>query len=139
MWFRFIATAALSCSFLAAQSGPQIKRTTAIASSPASGKDMYLQYCAPCHGKGGKGDGPAAAALKVAPTDLTLLASRNQGNFPDMRISRVIDGSDSLVAHGSRDMPIWGDVFHRMDGSGPEMMKLRIANLTAYLKSIQVK
>jgi len=51
----------------------------------------------------------------------------------------VIDGNDSLVAHGSRDMPIWGDVFHRMDGSGPEMMKLRIANLTAYLKSIQAK
>jgi len=122
-----------------AQNGPQIKKTTVTATSPVSGKEMYLHYCASCHGTAGKGDGPAAAALKVTPTNLTMLASKNNGAFPDFRISRVIEGSDNLTAHGSRDMPIWGEVFNRMDASGTSTTKLRIGNLTDYLKSIQTK
>ncbi len=134
-----IATLLGGCWLLAAQSEPQIKKTTATATSPASGKEMYLQYCATCHGKDGKGGGPAVAALKVAPTNLTTLTAGNQGTFPALRISRVIEGSDNQPAHGSRDMPIWGEVFHRMDGAGPSTMKLRVGNLTDYIKSIQAK
>ena len=33
----------------------------------AAGAKLYGQYCAPCHGKGGAGDGPAAASLKPRP------------------------------------------------------------------------
>lgn len=33
------------------------------------GKAIYLQTCAPCHGKEGKGDGPAAANLNPKPRD----------------------------------------------------------------------
>jgi mono/diheme cytochrome c family protein len=138
---RFMTIAALlgGSSLLAAQGGPSIKITTVTPTSPTSGKDMYLQYCATCHGKAGKGDGPAAKALKMQPTDLTGLTSNNHGSFPDIRISRVIQGSDVFAAHGSREMPVWGEVFTRMDAGGAASAKLRIDNLTEYIKSLQAK
>lgn len=37
----------------------------------AKGKEVYLKTCAPCHGEGGKGDGPASAALNPKPRDHT--------------------------------------------------------------------
>ena len=43
-------------------------------SNSTSGKQMFGDYCAPCHGLSGKGDGPAASALKIPPADLTQLA-----------------------------------------------------------------
>ena len=58
------------CAMLSGQNAPQVKKTAVKETSPASGKEMYLQYCASCHGKEGKGDGPAAAALKAAPNNL---------------------------------------------------------------------
>jgi mono/diheme cytochrome c family protein len=125
------------CAILAGQSSPQVKKTNVKDTSPASGKEMFVQYCASCHGKDGKGAGPAAPALKIPPTNLTTLASRNNGTFPEVRVARIIEGSDELAAHGSMDMPIWGQVFHQMDGSA--LMKLRVANLSAYLKTLQVK
>lgn len=100
---------------------------------------MYMHYCARCHGKDGKGDGPAAVALKVAPSNLTRLTSRNSGKFPDVQIARWIDGSDDLTARESREMPIWGKVFHQMDGRGVSTTKMRVVNLTDSLKSIQGK
>src|SRR5881394_254921 len=35
------------------------------------GKTQYQSTCAPCHGQGGKGDGPASAALNPKPRDHT--------------------------------------------------------------------
>jgi mono/diheme cytochrome c family protein len=130
--FRVLA---LGCGLLGAQT-PQVKKTTVTATSPASGKEMFVQYCAACHGKDGKGAGPAAAALKAPPTDLTRLSVSNSGKFPETKVVRLIDGSDHLAVHGSRDMPVWGVVFHQMDGSAATA-KMRLANLTAYIQSIQ--
>ena len=129
----------LGCGIVSSQTPPQIKKSPVNETSPASGKEMYLQYCASCHGKEGKGDGPAVSALKVAPSNLTTLSARNNGAFPEIKVSRTIEGSDDLAAHGSRDMPTWGQVFHQMEGGGAATGKLRVANLTAYLKSLQGK
>ena len=132
--------ATLALPFLvSAQSAPAVKRVPATETSPVSGKDMYVQYCATCHGKDGKGDGPAAKAMKTAPGDLTKLASLNGGTFPEVKVARLIEGADEISAHGSRDMPVWGRLFHEMEASGSTTAKLRISNLTAYLKSIQAK
>jgi mono/diheme cytochrome c family protein len=104
------------------------------------GKTMFMEYCAPCHGTDGKGHGPAASALKKAPADLTQLASHSSdGKFPGVRVSQYIQGDDAVQAHGTRDMPMWGDVFrstNRLDQATPI---LRVANLTDYVKSIQAK
>ena len=37
--------------------------------SVAAGQATYAQYCAACHGEGGEGDGPGAAALDPKPAD----------------------------------------------------------------------
>ena len=89
----------------------QIKKTPAPYTSPSSGKDMYVAYCASCHGKDGKGDGPAAAALKSVPTDLTQLAAKNGGKFPENHVSQTIKGDSGMPSHGSKDMPVWGPIF----------------------------
>ena len=136
MRIRLVLAALAACCLLTAQNAPDVKKTTATETSPASGKEMYTHYCAACHGADGKGGGPAAKAMKMAPSDLTTLAAKNGGKFPDVKIARVIDGSDQLAAHGSRDMPIWGEVFHQMDTA---TARLRVTNLTAYLQSLQGK
>jgi len=37
----------------------------------ASGKKIYTKSCVTCHGKSGKGDGPAAISFKQKPADFT--------------------------------------------------------------------
>jgi mono/diheme cytochrome c family protein len=121
-----------------AQNPPAISKVPVTSVSPASGKDMFMEYCAVCHGKDGKGGGPAASALKKAPADLTTLASRNNGKFPESRVYGFIQGDSGVSAHGSRDMPIWGTLFRGLDRD-PSIAQLRMSNLTDYLKSIQGK
>jgi mono/diheme cytochrome c family protein len=104
--------------------------------SPTSGKAMFTEYCAVCHGQDAKGGGPAATALKKKPTDLTQLSAHNGGKFPDSRVARYIEGDDTLASHGSRDMPIWGDVFKSLS-KDQNITRMRVSNLTAYIKSLQ--
>jgi mono/diheme cytochrome c family protein len=73
------------------------------------GKAEFLSLCGSCHGSDGKGTGPASAGLKVPPPDLTVLAKKNSGVFPFDSVYEVIDGRKIVTAHGSRDMPIWGN------------------------------
>lgn len=53
------------------------------AASIADGKQLWLQHCASCHGKTGKGDGPKAAQLKTLPHDLSKedIQSQPDGAF----------------------------------------------------------
>jgi len=117
---------------------PTIKKVSPEYTPPSSGHDMFVAYCAVCHGTSGKGDGPAASALKKAPADLTMLAIKNGGKFPDTRISQYIAGEDTVAAHGTRDMPIWGTIFHSMNQSA-SIDQLRIHNLSEYIKTLQAR
>ena len=105
-----------------------------------SGADMYRTWCASCHGSEGKGNGPAAAALKKAPADLTMLAKKNGGTFPAGRVRNFIEGKDAatIAAHGSREMPIWGDVFRNI-ANDPGAVTYRVVTLSSYLETLQVK
>jgi mono/diheme cytochrome c family protein len=113
-----------------------IKKVPAPHSSPASGKQMYTDYCAVCHGKGGNGDGPAASELKAAVPDLTTLAKRNNGKFSTEAFHSVMTFGTKTPAHGTADMPMWGPVFKKL---APDVTELRIANLSKYVESIQEK
>ena len=73
------------------------------------GKAEYQSSCGTCHGRDGKGNGPVSAELKVPAPDLTVLAKKNSGVFPLNSVYEIIDGRKSVIAHGTRDMPIWGD------------------------------
>jgi mono/diheme cytochrome c family protein len=145
-----VVTLALACSLSAsAQTAPatatpqaatpEIKHVPATYTSPSSGKEMYNSYCASCHGIGGKGDGPAAPALKVPPTNLTTLAAKNGGTFPAAHVAAVIQGVAMTPAHGSKDMPVWGPIFMTFGGHSAAQVQLRVRNLTTYLESMQVK
>jgi|SRR5579859_2191683 len=115
-----------------------IKHVPVKAVSPVSGKEMYTQYCAVCHGKDGKGGGPAASALKVPPTDLTVLSKNNGGKYPALKVSGAIREPDR-PSHGSKEMPVWGNLFWSMSGGHASEVQQRMANLTDYIESLQVK
>jgi mono/diheme cytochrome c family protein len=100
---------------------------------------MFMSYCASCHGKNAKGDGPAAGALKQAPADLTTLAKQNGGKYPSDLVTSVLRGQTKLIAHGDQDMPVWGPVFWKMSQGHEEQVQMRIANLNHYIESLQAK
>ena len=116
-----------------------IKHATVKPTSPASGKEMYTSYCAVCHGTDGKGGGPAASALKTPPADLTLLSRNSGGKFPAPKVSSILYGTSDLPAHGSKEMPVWGPLFRSISGGHESEVQQRVANLTQYIESLQVK
>lgn len=120
-------------------SNSQVTRVPAAYTDPSSGPDMFKAYCASCHGEDGKGDGPAAPALKTAPSNLTQLASKNGGKFPEVQVAQAIKGDSMTVAHGSKQMPVWGPVFLYLAHHDPAVAQLRVRNLTKYVESIQQK
>lgn len=107
--------------------------------SANNGKQMYTSYCAPCHGVDGKGHGPTASALRVQPTDLTILAKNNHGKYPDAHIMTVLQFGSELPSHGSQEMPVWGPILSNMNRYNPQDKQLRMSNLSRYLETIQVK
>jgi mono/diheme cytochrome c family protein len=115
----------------------QVKIIPAPYTRASSGKEMYMAYCASCHGKDGKGIGPAASALKSVPTDLTQLTASNGGRFPENHVSQTIRGDFGTPSHGSKDMPVWGSIFASMGTTSDGSMQLRIRNLTKYIASLQ--
>ena len=108
----------------------------------AAGKAPYGQYCASCHGREAKGDGPAMNLLTVKPADLTQISKRNSGTFPFWKIYRVVDGREEIKGHGRRDMPLWGAAFRTEVGSSmtaQSQVRGRILALVFYLQSIQAE
>ena len=117
----------------------EIKHVPVKPTSPASGTEMYKAYCVVCHGMAGKGNGPAAEALKVPPSDLTTLAKKNGGRYPSDRVRSAIEGDLRLPAHGSKEMPVWGKLFWRMSQGHSSEVQLRVSNLNKHIESLQVK
>jgi mono/diheme cytochrome c family protein len=133
-----VAAFLVLCSLGAGAQEQKIKHVPAQPTSAASGKEMFVSYCAVCHGRDGKGGGPAAAALKVPPADLTVLSQKNGGKFPSAHVANVLGEEADLPAHGNKEMPVWGPVFRGMS-RGEGDVQLRIANLTKFIESLQVK
>jgi mono/diheme cytochrome c family protein len=102
------------------------------------GPDLYRHYCATCHGTDGKGSGPAAKALKVPPSDLTVLARRSSGVYPASAVETIIRGGTTVSAHGSAEMPVWGPILYALDPSDARV-KARIAALVSHIATIQQK
>ncbi|MFI5057407.1 MAG: c-type cytochrome [Candidatus Acidiferrales bacterium] len=148
--FSFLAVILLLSCGLAAWSQEQpagttqektIKKVPIKQTAASSGEEMYGEYCAVCHGKAGKGDGPAASALKTAPADLSTLAKRNDGKFPADHVNSILRFGTATPAHGTADMPIWGGLFTALESKTATdgVVQLRIFNLTKYIESLQTK
>src|ERR1039457_5170675 len=139
LMLMFTALMVFTCTVAAQETQGQpekaIKHVPIKATSPVSGKDMYTAYGAVCHGTDGKGGGPAASALKVPPTDLTLLSKSNGGKYPALKVTSSIHGESALPAHGSKEMPVWGSLFWNMSGGHEGEVQQRVTNLTQYIES----
>jgi hypothetical protein len=134
------AALALAGAFAAAGvAGQKRPEPTPLGIDSLTGADSYSFYCASCHGRAAKGDGPLAPALMKHPTDLTTLARWNGGVFPRETIRAYVTGTDRPVeSHGPPDMPVWGPIFRSLDPSDARVSQ-RITNLLDYLESIQTK
>jgi mono/diheme cytochrome c family protein len=107
---------------------------------PTRGQGYFLAYCASCHGADARGDGPVAPALSQQPTDLTKIAERREGKFPLDELAAFIAGRDAPTAHGTREMPVWGQQFVDEVGEGDAATLIardQMRTLLLYLKSIQ--
>ena len=103
-------------------------------------REVYLRYCASCHGAEGRGDGPVAASLSRPPSDLTQLARKNGGRYDESAVMAVIDGRRQVAEHGTRDMPVWGAIFQEEGSDEPypayhSLLQSRL--LVDYLATIQ--
>src|SRR5271166_4875491 len=108
------------------------------------GRGSYIKYCGACNGDDGKGNGPKASTLKEKPTDLTQLSKNNNGTFPTAKMTRILDGSEAIAAHGSAQKPVWGHVFGAAEhaaGGNPEqtVARQRMQLILQYLEGIQEK
>jgi mono/diheme cytochrome c family protein len=142
VYFMALQGAVLLAGLLAAASAAPDHKAQKSADQPIrvtsslKGMDIYRAHCASCHGVEGKGDGPVAPALNTRLPDLTTIAQRNGGIFPASRVSKIISGDEIIAGHGSRDMPIWGPIFHQIQ-EDRDLGEVRLQNVTDYLKSIQ--
>jgi len=134
--------AGLLFSLLAATGSALLAQTKQIKMEPVQttnawkGDDLYREFCAVCHGVDAKGNGPAADALKTRPTDLTQISRKNSSKFPTIQIQRIVSGDDVITAHGTADMPTWGDAFRSISSNGT-FAEMRVRALVEYLKQIQ--
>lgn len=124
----------LAFSAVVAHAQPKIEKAPMKRTPAYDGATMFNSYCATCHGLDAQGNGPAAKALAKAPADLTRISARNNGQFPETRVKRYIQGLDEVAAHGSRDMPMWGELFRSLDAN---TALIRVQALSDFLKKIQ--
>ena len=136
---RLSALVLLLVLVLAASPGPAAG--AAADGEAARGRLLFRIHCASCHGVSAHGDGSVAEFLKVPPSDLTRIAPAKDGSFPAERLERTIDGREEVVAHGQREMPVWGLSFQvaGRDSDQEREVETRIRELVAYLRSIQAE
>jgi mono/diheme cytochrome c family protein len=108
-------------------------------SEAAFGETIYLRYCAACHGRSLKGDGPVAPGLVNKAIDLTKLSSRSGGTFPYDKVVAMIDGRQTTRMHGTPDMPVWGEVFALTTGTDAPSAESAVKRIAHYVWSNQAK
>ena len=135
----------LAIFFLAQRTGitqttsKTLKEVPPSQSQPDSGKQMYKDYCAACHGIDGKGNGPVVEFLKAAPPDLTTMAKRYGEKSVVPKVTFILNSGTESKTHGTSEMPIWGPVFSRLSHHNDQVVLLRIHNLAEYVNAIQQK
>jgi len=114
--------------------------------SETIGSDEYRVSCLNCHGEGGMGDGPMMELLTKKPSDLTVLAKNNGGDYPFVRVYQTIDGRLTVPGHGTREMPIWGARYAEEDYErygtafgAEDVVRGRILQLVYFIQSLQQK
>jgi mono/diheme cytochrome c family protein len=135
-------------AFAAALLGVLLVTGSALAQTrPDLGKREFDTNCAMCHGLDGKGGGVMSTYLNRQPTNLTTLAKANGGILPMDRMYAMVEGSREVPAHGTRDMPAWGNDYRVQAAQyywdvpyDPEVfVRGKILSLLEYINRLQVK
>lgn len=92
-----LAVATVSCA-ASSPAAPEAAAGANIDPAPVTGgRDLYMYYCAKCHGVTGLGDGPSVGSLRTqAGLNLTILASKSDDEL-----------LDTISAGKGTDMPPW--------------------------------
>jgi mono/diheme cytochrome c family protein len=133
---RGLLTTIVAAALCAACSGPNSEGLI----TRESGRALYQQHCASCHGENARGNGPVAPFLSVAVPDLTRIAERRGGQFPSEEIFQIIDGESPRAAHGPRHMPVWGYEFFGPQGDdrlAHQQATERVERLVSYVGTLQ--
>jgi mono/diheme cytochrome c family protein len=118
--------------------GQPSPETTRLINS-VEGPALFKTYCAVCHGDDARGGGPMAVSLKAQPSDLTRIAARNGGVYPQARVERIISGEEQIPGgHGTLSMPVWGPIFSQIAWD-QDLGRIRIHNLATYIARLQAR
>lgn len=111
----------------------------ALCDDVADGHKYFVRFCASCHGTDGAGDGPVAKSLVTPPANLRKLGDKYGMPLPAHKIAEFIDGRDTPRAHGSHEMPVWGEQLYEMGAGqqGEYGIGEVIGKIIAYLNTIQ--
>ena len=135
----FLGLALVMALTVARPQGTSEQKPAAHRNGAASGREIFVKYCASCHGTDGAGNGPAAVAMKTPPPDLTTLTRRHEGKYPAGYVGALLKFGHSLASHGSEDMPVWGLPFRELDPARDPTGQQHIDDVVAYIASIQTK
>jgi mono/diheme cytochrome c family protein len=91
----------------------------------ASGKQLYAQYCATCHGAEGKGDGEAGAGLPIKPQDLTAGLIMNP--LPDHMLHQAIAVGPQSIGLSNLMPPF-----------SPQLSDRQISDIIVYIRTLAV-
>ena len=130
-----VAVSLLSLAAVLSVSRPALSANDEV----AEGHRYFIQYCASCHGQDGLGDGPVAKSLSRQPANLRKLGDQYGMPLPAHQIAELIDGRDTIRAHGTREMPVWGERLYEI-GQGERVstgVGQVIAKIIVYLNTIQ--
>lgn len=127
---------------------PALLLTACVDKAPdtPTGAEDFADFCASCHGLGGKGDGDAAALLDRKPADLTGLSARNKGVFPATRVMAKIWGyTGARPGHLDEGSPmpefgplLQGDLVPYDGGDGiATPTPIRLVQIAEYLRRLQ--
>jgi mono/diheme cytochrome c family protein len=117
----------------------QKDKLTSSGRNTGEGAKIFQYHCAACHGADGRGHGPASVSLKNPVPDLTRISQRSGGKFPYQRVRTIIEGKEpGMLAHGDREMPIWGPIFHEVEAD-QDWGEVRLDAITKHMESIQQK
>jgi mono/diheme cytochrome c family protein len=97
----------------------------AYAANVQKGIHYAMKHCAECHGKDGKGDGPALAVIGVTtpPADWTNKAVMSQ--MSDSYLTEIIEKGGKAVGKSSH-----------MPGYASKLSSAQVADLVAYIRSL---
>jgi mono/diheme cytochrome c family protein len=105
----------------------------------AAGRDMFVHYCASCHGTSGGGDGPAAINRETPLPDLRTLTKRYQGKFPAGYVGALLKFRRTRASHGSVEMPVWVTRFKSLDPVNDPTGQRHVDDVIMYIRSLQLK